>query len=397
MRWSVISSLILLFESHALAQSPADAGSAAPEQPVVEATTPPAPAAEAPTAAPEAPTAAPEAPATARTTFQRPSLTVGMFGNLTGSYSNAAPLTFGLGQLDLFVTSRPHPSLNLLAEVVFEAGTDQSFIVDVERVMATWLFDPRLRVTVGRVHQAFGYYNAAYHHGAVLMNTIERPAVVAFEDEGGVLPVHAIGIELGGDWALGDFSLGYSVTVSNGRGRNPDEILNVQDLNFGKSVLGSLTLKHTGLGLRVGLNALYDQIPDETDENGATLRPRQEEVILGAHLLLNHDLVWFLAEGYLINHQSAALGLRRTLGFFAEGRVNFRPLWAYARFDLIGHSEEIDPFFDPAAPAESKRSALLGIGWKVASGLVLKVEGELGFPAGGSLRSAARAQLAWSL
>lgn len=373
-----------LMSRAALAQAAGEATGSAPDGGISSSSAPI-------TVAPE-----PLPPAPGETLLQRLALTVGMFGNFDGAVSSGEVPGFAIGQVDLFVTSRPLPSLSLLAEVVFEAGTDHAFVVDVERLMASWLFDPRLRVTVGRVHQALGYYNAAFHHGTLLMNTVARPAALAFEDAGGVLPVHAIGVEVAGDWELGDLSLGYNLTVANGRGRNPDEILNVKDLNPTKSVLGALTLTHLGWGARLGINALYDRIPVQTDGTGVQLRPAQDEVILGAHVLLDRSPVWFLAEGYLIDHTSS-LGLRRSLGFFAEGRISIRPAYLYARFDLVSHPAEIDPFFDPQAPVSSTRSVLMGVGWKVVSALVVKLEGELAFPAAGVVLPTARAQVAWSL
>lgn len=347
--------------------------------------------------APEAGLPVEPAPSAREAFFRALPLSVGVFGNFDGTASGQGHPSFVLGGVDLFLTSQPYRKLNLLAELVFEAGSDQNFVVDVERVSATWLFDRLLRVTVGRIHQALGYYNAAYHHGAYLANTIERPAAVAFEDGGGILPVHAIGIEAAGDLDFGNFSLGYNLTVSNGRGRFQDEILNVRDLNPSKAVLGAITLSQIDWGVRIGLNALYDRIPTELDADGATLRPPQDEMLLGAHLLIDTDVVWFLAEGYLVDHTSTALGKRRTIGFFAEGRVNFRPVYAYARFDLISHDEQIDPFYDLTAPLPSTRSVLLGLGWKVISGLVLKVEAAVDFPQGLPVSPSGRAQLAWSL
>ena len=37
------------------------------------------------------------------------------------------------------------------------------------------VLDDRLSFTVGRLHQSIGYYNTAYHHGALLQTVVERP------------------------------------------------------------------------------------------------------------------------------------------------------------------------------------------------------------------------------
>jgi hypothetical protein len=327
--------------------------------------------------------------------FQRLPLSFGVFGDVKAGVSNGEIPAFGLGELDFFVTSKPHQNLDVLAELVFAVNFNQTYRADVERLMATWTFDPLLRITAGRLHQALGHYNNRFHHGAFIANGIERPAVVAFEDDGGPLPVHGVGLEASGVAELGEFSLGYSLAISNGRGASPAQILSTRDFNPAKSVLGSLTLSRIDWGLRIGVNALYDKIPAE-DFADAVSKPAQDEVIVGAHVLLERARLWFLAEGYLVNHTSAALGERQLLGFFAEARVNVRPVYFYGRFDILKRPSEIDPFYSVDEPLASQRSVLLGVGWKIATGVVLKAEGQLSFAAEAQLTGSARAQLAWA-
>lgn len=325
----------------------------------------------------------------------RAPITFNVFGNLDGVIGQGHP-AFALGAVDLFVTSQPHESLSMLAEVLFEAGTDQSFVVDVERLQTTLQLDPRLQLTVGRVHQALGYYNNAYHHGRWLMNSVTRPRAVAFEDDGGVLPVHGIGLQLWGEFDFGDASLGYTLGVSNGRGRNPDELLNTADYNPAKSVLAALVFTHLHWGLKVGINALYDRIPGETAATGEEVRTPQSELILGAYALLDRDLVWLLAEAYLIDHTSAALGLRRMFAGFLEARVNVRPVYFYARGDALLRPTGIDPFYEPSRPLSSSVAAVVGIGWRPFSMLLVKLEGQLDLLST-PVAPVARVQAAWSM
>ena len=46
---------------------------------------------------------------------------------------------------------------------------------------------------VGRFHTDIGYWNTAFHHGLWLQIPVERPHVLRFEDDGGLVPVHWVG------------------------------------------------------------------------------------------------------------------------------------------------------------------------------------------------------------
>src|SRR5256885_3337225 len=53
--------------------------------------------------------------------------------------------------VDLFVTSDVSEKLKFLSEVVFEAGRDNSFGVDIERLLLNYSFGDFLNVGVGRL------------------------------------------------------------------------------------------------------------------------------------------------------------------------------------------------------------------------------------------------------
>jgi hypothetical protein len=53
------------------------------------------------------------------------------------------------------------------------------------------------------MHTPLGYWNQYYHHGAWFQATATRPEMYLFEDDGGILPVHEIGIEASGTAGLG--------------------------------------------------------------------------------------------------------------------------------------------------------------------------------------------------
>src|SRR5262245_11277001 len=149
---------------------------------------------------------------------------------------------FALGQFDLFFVSRLTPTLSFLGETVFEMNEEGEGVVDVERVFVKYSWSDMLQLSVGRTHTALGYWNEAFHHGALLQPTVERPAVLEFEDDGGILPVHSVGLELSGGSQSPAWGFNYVVNVANGRGPIPDAVQNGGDLNQHKAVGGKLTL-----------------------------------------------------------------------------------------------------------------------------------------------------------
>jgi hypothetical protein len=83
------------------------------------------------------------------------------------------------------------------------------------RVQAGW----RVRDTtfwLGRFQNLVGYWNNNFHHGAYMMTSVRRPGGASFEDEGGPLPSHLVGLLIEGNHAIGQAGLGYSLGLGAG-------------------------------------------------------------------------------------------------------------------------------------------------------------------------------------
>ena len=181
------------------------------------------------------------------------------------------PNTFSLGQFALFATSALTDRISVLAEVVLEGGTNTRVVTDLERLQLTYRFDDHLQVTAGRYHTGIGYYNTAFHHGAYFETPLGRPRVFAFEDEGGVLPVHDVGLAVRGAVPRTRSTLYYTAEIGNGRtweasGDAPTEAHEeVQDANSTKSVNFGLFLRPERLqGFEVGGTYYLDSIARAT-------------------------------------------------------------------------------------------------------------------------------------
>ncbi len=125
--------------------------------------------------------------------------------------------SFRSGEFDLFMTSQLSEKLSFIAETVFSSDQTNDFEVDLERFQLTYQQSPYLQISAGRYHSAIGYYNTAYHHGLWFSTATGRPLMDYFEDSGGVLPVHEVGVTTTGRVpGLSKLNLHWVAEIGNG-------------------------------------------------------------------------------------------------------------------------------------------------------------------------------------
>lgn len=260
---------------------------------------------------------------------------------------------FSAAHLDLFTTSTMG-RWTFLSEVMFEAGTDNAFALDVERVEVGYLYREWLRVSVGRFHTAFGYYNDAFHHGSYFMLPVNRPTMVSFEDDGGLIPAHSVGVHLDGRLALGSGRLRYDLELANGHTSDPVEVQNSGDQNRSKAANVRLRYEAGGDldGLIVGGNLYFDSIPAGPAALPATADPAepaplgaQHEWIAGVHVAYLEHHLHIIAEAMAVQHTELDHKLtHRTYGAFVELGRAFGAVTPYARYEWIRFPRGGDPY-----------------------------------------------------
>lgn len=104
----------------------------------------------------------------------------------------------GHAEADLLVTFGGE-RLRLLAEGVL--STEEA---EIERFQVGFQLTPGTLAWVGRVHQPSTYWNTEFHHGQYLQSSITRPAIEAWEDDGGPLTQHVVGMLLETEHGLDD-------------------------------------------------------------------------------------------------------------------------------------------------------------------------------------------------
>jgi hypothetical protein len=249
---------------------------------------------------------------------------------------------FALGQFDLLITSRLSEKLSMLAEVNFEAGENNKFGVDLERMLLQYSPNDYLHLNFGRYHTAIGFYNTAYHHGSWFQTSIDRPFLFAFEDEGGILPVHNVGLSANGHIPSGRLGLRYVAEIGNGRtSRSPldEPVQNVVDENNGKAVnLGLIARPDWMPGLQAGITIYRDRLaPEGLSKIGQTITAVHVVYLGRTFELLNEALV--VRHG-IIGTQSAY----NTTGFYTQVARKFGNLQPYVRYQYV-NAPASEPIF----------------------------------------------------
>ena len=138
-------------------------------------------------------------------------------GAAWSSGADPAPLRgFSVGTLDLYLTPQVSDRVKALAEIAFEFDQRSEGSVDMERLQLGYTANDQVTLWAGRFHTPFGLWNTSFHHGANLQTSIFRPRFVEFEDKGGIIPAHSVGVWASGRARLGVSRLTYDVYMSNG-------------------------------------------------------------------------------------------------------------------------------------------------------------------------------------
>ncbi|HEY3092729.1 MAG TPA: hypothetical protein VGJ52_06520 [Vicinamibacterales bacterium] len=246
------------------------------------------------------------------------------------------PLTagsFSLGQLDLFMSSTLSENTSVVGELVTEANDENAFGVDLERLLLQFKPSDYLNIGVGRYHTAIGYYNTAYHHGTWFQTATGRPFLFAFEDEGGPLPVHGVGVTVNGRIPSGKLGLRYVAEVANGRtsrSRLAEPVQNVIDENNRKAFnIALLAQPDTLTGFQAGLSMYRDRLEP------AQL-PRIRQTILSGHVVYHGHGLELLNEAVAIHHVPAGGSAVTTPAFYSQISQQFaRKASPYFRYQYF--------------------------------------------------------------
>ena len=355
-------------------------GAAANATPAPAQTTPPT-TQTAPPSEGETEPSQPEPAERERLDFSKTLLRIRGFGdvNLRGGNTLTGETTsFSLGQLNLFVTSDVSDKFGFLSEIVFEGGPDNiygqtvgsrnTFSVDVERMLMRYSYNDYFNLEAGRFHTAIGYYNTAYHHSAWLQTTTERPYLFEFEDRGGILPIHTVGVSASGLIPSGKLGLHYVAEVGNGReSRSPlseEPVQNVVDEQTHKAFNLALFARPEAIrGLQAGFSVYHDLLTP----NG---EPPVGETILAAHAVFIRPSFEWLNEALVVRHTPEGQRRFETPAFYTQISKRFGSYRPYFRYEYLNGSAH-----EPIFPDVGRRQGpLVGIRYDASEFVALKLE-----------------------
>lgn len=243
------------------------------------------------------------------------------------------PEGFVLGQVVGHASAALSDRLGFFGEVS-ATGTPTGYSFEVERIIVRYEFGDRLKISAGRYHTPIMYWNTAFHHGAWLQTSVDRPEMIKFGSR--FLPVHFVGAMLEGGFPSTPLGLSYQVGVGNGRAENIARASDAGDENDQAAFVGSLWARPARPhGLRVGVSAYFDRV----SRDGV---PDADERILSLHGLWDRGAPELLTEYVRVSHDPRNGGSDESSDAFyaqagwrlSEALEGLRPYLRYERMEL---------------------------------------------------------------
>lgn len=270
--------------------------------------------------------------------------------------------SFGVGDLDLFLTSQLTDKSMVLSEIDFRETTDQNFDVNVERLLLNYNFNDYLKASFGRFHTATSYYNSVFHHGDWLQTAVDRPLAVQFSSDGGLLPSQSVGVSVTGKVPSGGLGLNYIFEYGTSDTVRPN-ILSPDgpsiDEGNGNGTIAGLFAQPLALpGLRIGGSFYHDQLSPSVSSGGEGSASSQDsgsegtihigQSIGSVHAVYVTPRFEFLNEGFLIQHTVQGTGEKfNTAAFYSLISQKFGSNWRpYFRYQYANASTESPIFPD---------------------------------------------------
>jgi len=302
------------------------------------------------------------------------------YANVVGGKEQTTKSSFGVGSFSFLFLAELGKGFKAPAEPAIEFSEDNTPGIDLERMHLRYTTNG-FWVEAGRSHVDLGYWNVAYHHGKWLQPTIDRPRIVRFEDDSGLLPIHWVGVQVGYTLPISSqMSLTTSASVGNGRGAVVDDVQSGVDKRPEKQGYGKMELK--GLGhrdLRIGVSGVYGHISSQD----ATVRPALPDTALtetigNAYIAFPSDPVFAVAEAYTISHGGPTRSWETYAAFVVLG-YSIPPVMPYVKLERIVMTNGLDPFFVPdptkgVPPSLDVYEGTLGARIDVSTWSAVKVE-----------------------
>ncbi len=256
----------------------------------------------------------------------------------TAGFNPGSAGNFYTANTVLLLTSRITDKASVLSEFEFEEEEAQAYSVSLERILLKYDYDDHMKVSFGRYHTGIGYYNTAFHSGAWLQTTADRPLIMEFARDGGLLPTQAIGVSVTGSVPSGKAGLNYIAEYGTSDTNRPD--INgsglSDDENNGNHVNLGLFLRPDRLpGLQIGASYYHDRVSNSE----TVFSPRYGQTIVNGHIVYVAHGLEFLNEGFLIRYtQLHTPVVFDTPAFYSQISRRFGKIRPFFRYQYINGS-----------------------------------------------------------
>jgi hypothetical protein len=274
---------------------------------------------------------------------------------------------FTLGQLDLHLASALSQKISYFGEITFNAHPS-NYTLEVERSIIRYDYNDSFKVSFGRFHTPIGYWNTAFHHGAWLQTTIERPFIVTVG--GTFTPVHFVGLLAEGSIPSGGIGLSYNVGVGNGRGEVISRPGDAGDINNNRAWVAKLYARPPKLyGLELGASVYQDKItlPSPISQD-------YREWIASAYLVWTKGSPEFLSEFDNVHHRNILTNqIANSDAFYVQFAYRLpwleRSLKPYYRFEYA-HM----PLSERVFTLQDQVESIFGLRYDISSYATFKAE-----------------------
>ena len=281
-----------------------------------------------------------------------------------------------IAELDFFLTPRLGPRSRALFELNFEVGEDGSVGVDLERAQIGYQVGDSSTLWAGRFHTPYGFYNTAFHHGQQIATSLRRPRFIEFEDHGGIMPAHTVGVWFTGSRRLSEEKLTYDLYVGNSQGISNGtlDMHNAGNQHGSTIVGGNLGWLLGGVfdGLKVGVDAFQTRIEDE-DALPLSVFTRLRSY--GVYSAYDTDAWEGIAELHFFDDfdLSGNSGTHKSDAGFVQLGYRARRFTPYGRYER-GAFQQSDPYFAAQRYGGSYYREALGVRFDIDLESALKLE-----------------------
>lgn len=292
------------------------------------------------------------------------------------------PRGFTVGSFSLYLTPELGDRVKSLIELVIEVDRNGEAAVDLERMQIGYTFSDALTLWGGRFHTPYGIWNTAFHHGQQIQTSLSRPRFLEFEDRGGILPAHTVGLWATGTLPAGSARLNYDLYAGNAPRIGIDATLpapggtlepKAGGANHHSTLLGlraEFAPRGALDGLKLGLHGLRATVSDDSVALNQT-----RLLAYGPYASYTNDQWEILSEVYKFRNRdlSGGTGSHGSNAWYVQAGYNTGRVTPYIRAERASLNA-LDNYFAFQNSGHSYHAAALGLRFDLTGTSALKFE-----------------------